>query len=250
MKAWLLAVVLAACVGPVAAEMVVIAAEDDWAPYSSKRFDSKEPEGFAPELVREAFATQGVEVQFLTVPFSRCLLLAEEGKQAVACFDVTITDANRDQYVWHPTPLFKEGLAIFGRADEPRQDLKTADLDGHSVGITNGYTYPTAFMENPAIERFTANSDAQLLQMLSAGRVDYILMNTMPGLMRIQQSGEFRGRVKQVGLMQEDGFWLAFSKVNPDGARLAAVFEKGLQALRSTGRYQKMLADFQQRYRE
>lgn len=50
--------------------------------------------------------------------------------------------------------------------------------------------------------------------------------------------------------MQEDGFWLAFSKVNPDGARLAAVFEKGLQALRSTGRYQKMLADFQQRYRE
>ncbi|OEC60126.1 MULTISPECIES: substrate-binding periplasmic protein [Pseudomonadaceae] len=247
MRAWLLAVMLAACTGPVAAEMVLVAAEDDWAPYSSLRADGSGPEGFTPELVREVFATQGVEVQFLTVPFSRCLLLAQ-GNQVAACFNVTITDTNRDQYLWHPTPLFKEGLAIFGRADEPRQDLKVADLVGYSVGITNGYTYPTAFMENPAIERFTANSDAQLLRMLAAGRVDYILLNTMPGLMRIQQSSEFRGQVKQVGLIEEDGVRLAFSKAHPDGARLAALFEKGLQVLRANGRYQKMLADFQQRY--
>ncbi|GJN52357.1 substrate-binding periplasmic protein [Pseudomonas tohonis] len=233
--------------GLACAERVTLAAEDDWAPYSVIGQDGSSPEGFAVDLVRAAFATQGVEVDFLTVPFSRCLFYAQ-GTRAVGCFDVTITEANREQYIWHPTPLFEEGLAIFGRADDPHTGMGAKDLAGKLVGITNGYTYPTSFMEDPAIRRHSANSDSQLLQMLVAGRLDYILLNTMPGYMRIEQDPHLRGKVKLTGVLQTDGFWVAFSKAHPDGARMARLFEKGLQALHKNGRYASMTAEFRKRY--
>lgn len=247
MRALVIALLCSLLSVPAWAERVTIAAEDDWAPYSSIGTDGSSAQGFAVDLVRAALATQDIEVDFLTVPFSRCLFYAQ-GTRAVACFDVTITDANRDQYIWHPTPLFEEGLAIFGPADDPRTDMGAKDLAGKVVGITNGYTYPTSFMEDPAIHRYNANSDSQLLQMLVAGRVDYILLNTMPGYMRINQDPHLRGKVKLTGVLQTDGFWLAFSKAHPDGARIAKAFETGLQALHKSGRYASMEADFRKRY--
>jgi polar amino acid transport system substrate-binding protein len=87
------------------AERILIAAEDDWAPYSAKRADSPEPDGFTPTLVREIFARRNIEVEFVTVPFSRCLHYAETG-HTVACFNVTITEANRNKFYWHPPRCF------------------------------------------------------------------------------------------------------------------------------------------------
>jgi len=98
----------AACAGA-----LTIAAEDDWAPYSYRVEGASEVQGLAPELVRAAFATQGVSVQFDVLPFSRCLLHAERGK-AAGCFNVTRTQSNASQFCWHPTPLFTEELGIFG----------------------------------------------------------------------------------------------------------------------------------------
>lgn len=87
----------------------------------------------------EGFASQSLGVPFLRVPFSRCLPLARGDG---GCFDLAISAANRDPHIRHPTPQFKEGLASVGRGGEPRADLKTADLDGHRVGISNGLHLP------------------------------------------------------------------------------------------------------------
>ncbi len=77
-----------------AAEVVQIAAEDDWAPYSSVAAAGGQPVGFAVDLVREAFATQGVEVRFVGVPFARCMYMAKLG-QVAGCFNATIVDDNK-----------------------------------------------------------------------------------------------------------------------------------------------------------
>jgi len=230
-----------------AAGPVVIAGEDDWAPYSAAtapgQSQDQPPKGFSVALIRAAFATQGITPQFTTVPFARCMLLARTS-QVAGCFNATITDDNRGDYLWHQPPMFEEELSIFGRADEAGPELRPADLHGKRVAITNGYTYPTEFMRDPRIQRFTATSDANLLRMLISGRVDYILLNRTPGWMRIDASPEFRGKVTRRGKLSADAFWIAFSKSHPEGAALADAFGRGLAQMRKDGSYARMLDAF------
>jgi polar amino acid transport system substrate-binding protein len=122
--------------------------------------------------------------------------------------------------------------------------LDAAGLEGSTVGVTNGYTYPTDFMHNEKIKKTQANSDDQLIKMLLAKRVKFILLNTMPGILRIKNDKNAAGKIKQVGVISNDGFWLNFSKSHPDGKRMSELFESGLQEFKVSGQYEKMLAEF------
>lgn len=231
---YLLAITLGLLLGQAQAERILVAAEDDWPPYSSRQAGSAEPTGFTPALVREIFARRDIAVDFVTVPFSRCLHYAETG-HAVACFNVTITDDNRNQFYWHPTPMFHEGLAIFALRGRFQPELSDKDLQGRRVGITNAYTYPSDFMNSPQIERLVARSDANLLNMLVMGRVGFIILNSLPGQLRILEA-KLGTRIERVGMISNDGFWLSFSKRHPDGERLSKIFEEELVRLMASGR--------------
>jgi len=246
--AWLWIGYMLAMVSPgiQAGGTVVIAAEDDWPPYSSIQPGSAEPQGFAVDLVREAFATQDVDVRFVVVPFSRCLYLAKTGEVA-GCFNTTLLSDNRDTYHWHPTPMFHEELAIFARVGGSRKDLKLSDLEGHLVGYTLGYTYTPEFHISQKIRKVGAKSDRVLLEMLRAKRVDFVLMNTAPAHLRINASSGLRGQIEKVGVLSLDGFWIAFSRSRADGEKDAEVFEKGLKALHASGRYESMYSEFRRR---
>lgn len=244
--AWIGGLLALASVCAHAGGTVLIAAEDDWPPYSSVQPGSKEPRGFAVDLVREAYATQEVHVRFVVVPFSRCLHLAKTGEVA-GCFNTTKISDNQDIYRWHPTPMFYEELAIFARAGAPRKDLTLRDLEGQSVGYTLGYTYTPAFHASKTIRKAGAKSDRVLLEMLRARRVDYVLMNTAPAMLRIHAASDLRGKIEKVGVLSMDGFWIAFSRATRDGEAQAALFEKGLQSLKASGRYDLMVAEFRRK---
>jgi len=227
--------------GNAAAETITIAAESDWPPYSSDK--DNQPQGFAVDIVREAFKSQGVEVKFQALPFARCMRSAETGK-VIGCFNATIVDSNRDTYCWHPTPMFKESLLIFGPAATSREDLKISDLEGKRVGSTIGYTYPDTFSKNPKINHVPVASDDHLVKMLAAGRVEFILLNGMPGYQRINADPALKERIKAVGEVSIDGFWIAFTKKHADGSRYCAVFEKGLQEIHRNGIYEALETAF------
>ena len=233
------------------AETITIGAEDDWPPYSHRVAGHDEPQGLTPRLVRQAFASQGVTVRFRTLPFARCMLEAEKGT-VVACFNATRTAANEALYHWHPTPMFEEELAIFARrspdTSAPMRQLVQEDLRGSSVGITVGYTYPTSFMTDPRIQRKQATSDGNLLHMLAAGRVDYVLVNTLPAWYRLQIDPALGAQVQRVGRVSVDGFWLGFTRARPEGERLAHVFEQGLRAMRRSGEHQRMLTELHRQW--
>jgi len=222
--------------------MVTIAAEDDWPPYSSLKKDRSSPQGFAVDIVREAFKTQGVDAKFQVLPFARCLQYAESGKVS-GCFDATRIESNGDTYCWHPTPMFEESLMVFGPASTPRDDLKIKDLEGKKVGSTIGYTYLDEFTSNKKIRHFTAMSDDHLIKILVAGRVDFVLLNGLPGYMRINADPALKGKIKPVGTLSVDKFWVAFSK-KAEGPRHCEIFEKGLVEIRKNGKYREMESAF------
>lgn len=227
---------------------IVLAGEDDWPPYSAASTAEPQaaPVGFAVDLVRAVFASQGLTVKIISVPFARCMLYAKTG-QVAGCFNATITDDNRSDYLWHQPAMFEEELSIYGRVEDAASEMRLSDLRGKRVAYTNGYTYPSEFMHDGRIQKFSAVSDTALIRMLLSRRVDYILLNRTPGSMRIDNTPEFRGRVRRTGIVSMDGFWLAFSKQHPQGERLALQFGQGLSQMRRDGSYQRMLDEFRSR---
>lgn len=224
------------------AETVRIAVEDDWAPYAALNADRTAPEGFSVDVVREAFSTQGVEVEFLTVPFARCMHYAQTGN-AVGCFNAGNEIPEVDQFHWHSTPLLHERLTIFAHISAPEQNIGLADLEGRSVGYVISYVYGPEFMENSAIHRYGVESDDRMIQMLAAQRLDFIVLGEMPGHFKINRVPGARDKLKKVGVIASHTFWVAFSKKHPDGERMTATFETGMQALIKTGRYAELEAE-------
>lgn len=225
---------------------ITVAAEDDWPPYSSKKAGSSEPEGFTPDLVRAVFKSKGVDVKFETVPYSRCMQLVKTGK-VMACFNTNMNEENKNDYHWHATPIFDEGVSFFALTEVQGTKLTTKDLEGSTVGVTSGYAYSPEFMRNEKIKKFEANSDDHLLKMLMARRVKFALINTLPGLLRIKNDPAYNGNIKEVGVLNVHGFRLNFSKADPDGKAMADLFEAGLVEFKKSGKYDKMMADFKQR---
>lgn len=225
------------------AETVTIAAEDDWAPYSSIKKDKSGPEGLTPELVKKVFKLKGIDVKYVTLPFARCMYDALIGK-VVGCFDATVMEENKNQYYWGKTPMFVEGVSVFAKSDSRDQNIQIKDMEGKMVGYTIGYTYSQEILENKKIKLFGVASDHQQLNMLVNGRIQYALINTMPGATITNKDAKLKGRVKIVGHLSDDDFWIAFSKKHPDGKRLMETFESGLKLFKASGEYDKMMSDF------
>ncbi|NHQ84737.1 amino acid ABC transporter substrate-binding protein [Iodobacter sp. HSC-16F04] len=229
------------------AETVVINAEDDWAPFSSMTRNKQGIEGLSPSLVSAAFHTQGIEVKFNPVPFARCLYEVERGK-AVACFDTSITEENKNKYIWHKTPLFEEGLSIFALSDSKDKNLTVKDLEGKTVSITHGYSYPNVLMDNKKIIRDESPFDDTQLKKILLKRVQYGVINTIPGTLMINANRNYKGKIKIVGLVETSVFYLNFSKSHKDGQRMADIFEKGMQEIKANGTYKKIERDFKEKH--
>ncbi|XZG70712.1 substrate-binding periplasmic protein [Chitinibacteraceae bacterium HSL-7] len=228
------------------AETITLNAEDDWAPYSYvSEADRQVIQGFAPEVIRAALATQDIEVRFNPVPFSRCLHETLGGK-ALGCFDIEINSDNAAQYHFHHTPLFLEGLSIFAAKPSTRR-LGVADLREQRVGATRGYTYPPEILNDAAIVKDVSPSDEVQLKKLLAGRIDYALINTTPARLMLKAHPEWAGRIHDVGLVNEAKFYVGFSRRHPDGARMAQALERGLLAIHANGSYARLKRAFQRR---
>ncbi|MEN9659691.1 MAG: hypothetical protein RL571_3156 [Pseudomonadota bacterium] len=225
------------------AETVIINAEDDWAPFSSMRADKYGVEGLSPTLVKAAFNSQGVEVEFNAVPFARCLSEVEHGK-VVACFDTSITEDNKNKFIWHKTPLFEEGLSIFALSESTEKNLAVHNLEGKTVGLTHGYSYPNILMDNKKIIKDSSPFDDTQLKKLILKRIQYAVINTTPGTLLINGNRSYKDKIKIVGLVETSIFFLNFSKSHKDGQRMADIFEKGMASIKSNGTYHSIETEF------
>lgn len=230
-------------IAAVHAETITINAEDDWAPFSSISEDKKTAVGLSVDLVRAAYATQGIKVTFAPVPFARCLYEVEHGLVA-ACFNTSKTDENKDKFIWPKQPLLSEGLSILAISGSGQKQITPKDLEGKVVGITNGYTYPTWFMRNNKIIKDRSRTDSVQLKKLMAGRIQYAVINTTPAMMMVNADPLMRGKVKIVGEVELSLLYLNFSKKHPEAERLLKVFEVGFESIKANGSYARIMADF------
>ncbi|MEK2644888.1 substrate-binding periplasmic protein [Bdellovibrio sp. BCCA] len=232
---------------PVFAKTIVINGEDDWAPYSSATKNYKDVEGLAPDIVRAAFKTQGIKVVTRPVPFARCLHEVDEGT-AIGCFDTVISSETQDRYIFHPTPLFTADMVIYGSINEAPKTWTFKDLEGKTVGTTNGYTYPTEFISNKRVLHSPGPTEKSQLEKLASGRIQYAILWGLTGSLILEERPDLTKKVKALGVISRTNLYLSFSKKHKEGAKYAALLEKGLQKIRSNGTYAEIVDQFNSRH--
>lgn len=227
-----------------AAAPVVLVAEDDWYPYSAER--EGRAVGMAVDIVRAAFAAVGVPLELKSMPYARCMQAVKQGVE-LGCFDTLKDDTTRDAYLFHQRPLFAATIGIYARSDFAGP-LSAADLRGRRVGLTNGYTYGDSVEKNAAIQKDVAPNDLLTMRKLLAGRVEVALIYTRVADWLQTQHPDLRGRVRQVGVLLQDGLYVSFSKTHPDAGRVLPLLDRGLAQIRANGTHARIEAEWQRRY--
>lgn len=217
---------------------VVIGAEDDWAPYSSA--PRQHAQGFAVDVVREAFALAGISAEFRALPYSRCMAETRAG-QLTACFDAVPNSLIRQHYLWPRMPLFSTRMNVYAPAGSRQRGLRTRDLEGHTVGVQRDYEYGEEFDINTRIQRRVVDKNEYGFRMLRAGRIEYMAAEErIANALFRSKPDEFAGRFTLVGTVATPDLFIAFSKTAPGSQAMLARFNEGYARLLDSPRHKEI----------
>ncbi|MGV8836413.1 substrate-binding periplasmic protein [Cellvibrio sp.] len=201
-------------------------------------------DGYVNHIITEAFANQGVKVDFVYQPWKRAFEEARQGK-----FDATsywYESTERRESMLFSDLLITNRTVFFQRRNEAEIHWKTlSDLSQYRMSATLGFTYTEDFyraIDSNIISPIMVPSDVQNLKLLMAKRTDIFATDEMCGFyMAAQLSIDPRKlKVVEPALVSPKGYLLA-SKTNPDSVLIIDTFNRGLRAMKANGTYQAIL---------
>jgi len=222
----------------------VIIAMNAWEPIKYET----EPYGILAQITKEAFALEGVEVEFRVAPWKRGYDNVLSGLwHGIVGWNSTY---ERELVFNVSTPLLLEDVVFFHHKDLEFDWDNLKDLEGLSVGLIEGYNYGSALKqaidENLLVSEITS-SEEQSIKMLQKKRFDlwpcevdvglYLVKSYLP----TEQAEEITFNPEPI---QISDLCLLLSKEIPENKTNAILFEKGLKSLKDSGRYDELLKEY------
>lgn len=216
-----------------ARETVVIAAEDGWYPYGGAM--NGQAVGLGVDLVRASFAAVGIDVEFKSVPYARCLSMVVEGS-VLACNEPARTAETEHLLLWPDKPLFSAKSLIYARRPSSESGLTVKSLEGKRVLVTHGFEYGSEFDSNPRINKMPATQEVSVFRMLLVGRADYLAAYEKVAEHIIASHPKaFRDRFVTVGTIAETSMYCAFSPKFPGSQAYLKRFNEGYALITKSG---------------
>ena len=221
------------------AEKIILGAENDWYPYTANI--NGKTEGFTPDLISEVYKLQGIDVEFKSLSYVKCMDEVKNG-DLLGCFNSGISDENKEIYKFNKTALFKAKIIILELNNASNKNMTVKDLEGKKVGVTNAYEYGNEFDNNKKIIKDQANSDISTLKKLVEGKVQYsVIYEKVFKYLERKYKSDFQGKLKPAGTISDDGIYIAFSKKFKDSDKYINEFNKGFEKYQKSGAYKKLV---------
>lgn len=214
----------------------------EWAPYVSEKLPNGGP---TAQIVSEALAAAGHEVEFNYTTWKRTEAMTQKGK-ALATFPWTPTE-KFEETCYVSSPLATQKMVFFYmKENHPDWDYNgLEDLKNYAVGGSQGYSY-VAIFKKAGIEAEYAPSVENSLKKLYHGRIDMVPESFLVGWQTIKQT--FPGEEDKFAASETPLFTkelhVMSSKEHPQGKEFHDAFEKGLQVLKDNGRYEAILDEY------
>ena len=214
----------------------------EWPPYVSK--DSRHY-GFSAHVVEEAFAQEGVKVEWGFFSWHQALALVQQGD-----WDGSIiwskTEERAKGIVFSPTPLMHLKDVFFHRKDFPFEWKKIEDLVGLNIGATETYSYGEEFESaerDGVINVQRAANDVINFQRLLRGKID-IYGSTMPAGYVILDKEFAPAHAAQLTnhpkAYREATYHLVLNTKSEKNRRFMELFESGLNKLAASGKLEQI----------
>ena len=212
-----------------APEKVLLAAEDDWYPYSAKVGELVE--GRSVDIVKAAYSAVGAELTLDIVPFKRGFIRTKEGVYA-GVFNASLNDDVRKNYLIPKNTIALSEQVVVARFGEPYQDK--VSFNNKRLTLTLGYTYPTEITDDPRNQVQRTVGDINNLRMIGTGRADFTIIDRLVFLSILDKEPELKNKLTIVGMLEPDKIYVLFSKTEK-GKRAMILFDDGMDIISSNG---------------
>ncbi|WP_432735956.1 substrate-binding periplasmic protein [Maridesulfovibrio sp. FT414] len=161
-------------------------------------FDKEDPR---TGIVKDLFSAFGKETgdtfEYVRVPFKRALHQFDSGQIDIEPMSNPAWRGDSAVLGEYSIPMGVSELIVLFNADKYLPIESPKDLTGRTIGVVMGYYYPSfaPYFEDGSIKPHVLPSDAKLIQLLEAGRLDQAIMNKDFALYQIKEK-RLHGKLK------------------------------------------------------
>lgn len=218
-------------------------ANGEWPPYLSESYKNY---GAASDMVSQAFAVQGVEVNFGFFPWKRGYKLAKNSAGWHGTLVWTYSD-DRSTDFYYSDPIIQLNDVFFHRRDTAFNWTSINDLKGLNIGATIGYFYGAEFERAEKQNLFSVDrvsTDITNFKKLLRGHIDAfpitldvgheLLFNHFPEPVQ-------KLIVPHRKVIRTSTYHLILSKRGARNSELLKKFNLGLSEIKTNGLYEKII---------
>ncbi|EIV8493707.1 transporter substrate-binding domain-containing protein [Vibrio vulnificus] len=218
----------------------ITAAQDPWAPFVQQ--NNANP-GISVEIVIEAFKTQGHDVDFKIMPWTRALNEVKDGRVDVLV--ATWFTQERTSYLNYSQPYLENSLKFIKRSGDGFEYNGMDSLSGKNVGIIRNYGYGDEFLKATNFNKPEANDLVANAKKLLAKRIDLTLEDELVAKATLSGAGmnlsdfDFTNNALSVNPLH-----VTSGLANDKNGEIIEAFNKGLAEIKANGTFDKILMKY------
>lgn len=217
-------------------QATVTIAYTEYSPYYGAELPEQGP---IMQIIKEAMQLVDIEIKSEQLPWARAYEWTKRGLYDGLC--CAWVRQQRLKYFHYSKGLPDTRVALFKLKQRDLAFGKISDLKGQRIGIVRGFAKPQS-LTAAGIELFASDSDIQNFRKLLAERIDFVLADSATANITLENFAQQRHLIEELSpALQQESQHLVFPKRKKNAAALMQSFNKGLETLKRTGRYQQIL---------
>ena len=228
-----------------AAETILITT-GEFVPDYSKNYKHH---GLTPHIVTQAFALEGVKVEWLFVPWARAMHLAQNTHADASC--CWAKNQQRQGNFLYSVPIQSRSSVLFHLKSNKFNWQTIDDFEGITIGGVTGYTYGKTLDRAEKAGKFTIyriKTEKQGFNMLLLNRISLFVSDKKIGYSMLSdffQKDKVELITHHPKAIQTFHNHLIISKKHAKNKKLIELFNKGLKKLKETGKYDQFIEEAQ-----
>lgn len=231
--------------GAVAAGDLRLVTGDEYAPFTGKSLPGG---GMLSQVVRAALAERGLSGSLAWQPWNRGYLKTLRGDYD-ATFPYVRSDERETNFLYS-APLYVTEQYLFSRADDRIELEDLARMTGRRLCYPLGWQPPVAIqqlIEQGALRRHSPVGLKECARLLLLQRDDLFLAGRDLGESALLATGAEPSQFhRSTAAFGSSTLHLIVPRAHPRASELIAEFDRGLAALRASGKYRQLLENYLQ----
>ncbi|MBB1488030.1 substrate-binding periplasmic protein [Oceanospirillum sediminis] len=210
----------------------------DWPPYTGPNLKNN---GFTAEIIKQALAYSGITSHFIYMPWKRAMESARAG-EVDALYSAYYSYERAASYLLTEPYISSELMFAVHKDSALSGYNELADLVQYRIGVVRGYVNNQEFDQADYLNKEEVTNDQLNLKKLMGRRVDLIVIDKYVALHLLSSMNYPENSIRFLDKpLDMKPVYVMFSRENIQSPARVEAFNRGLQAIKAAGIYQKIL---------